>query len=198
MHNKPKFKAGDKVYFPSFDNRIHTLKECNAPKFPICIQYDESDHECTVDPTGKPCGLVSFTVDGRYQESYNHPSIFHVNNAERAKLEALYEVEFERVESVEVRLAKLFGKLVKPAKSHFAVFSDELANLLFFCKEGVEAGEVNFTEKLEFSLLTHIDNAESDDPSFVDIYSSAWRYAIPLDANGEPLPEALEILEDFK
>lgn len=197
MHNKPKFKAGDKVYFPSFDNRIHTLKECNAPKFPICIQYDESDHECTVDPTGKPCGLVSFTVDGRYQESYNHPSIFHVNNAEREKLEALYGVEFERVESVEVRLAKLFGKLAKPVKPHFALFSDELANILFFCKEGVEAGEVNFTEKLHFGLLTHIDHAELD-PSFVDIYSSAWYYAIPLDTNGEPLPEALEILKDYK
>lgn len=137
-------------------------------------------------------------MDGRYQESYNHPSIFHVNNAERTKLEELYGVEFERVESVEVRLAKLFRKLVKPAKPHFAAFSDELANLHFFCKEGVEAGEVQYTDKLQFGLLTHIELEEFDGPSFVDIYSSAWYYAIPLDANGEPLPEAREILKDFK
>lgn len=77
-----KFKAGDKVYYPSRTTQICTLEYSDDDaRHPLVIR-DESFSE-------------SFTRDG-YEYSKNLlPSVFHVTEENCKKLSELYDIEFE-------------------------------------------------------------------------------------------------------
>ena len=73
-----KFKIGDKVYFPKESNKVFTIE----------------DTECTVSYPLR-FGAITFTRDGRRHTRDITPSLFHATPENKAKLEALYGVEFE-------------------------------------------------------------------------------------------------------
>ena len=74
-----KFKIGDKVYFPKESNKVFTIE----------------DTECTVSYPLR-FGAITFTRDGRRHTRDITPSLFHATPENKAKLEALYGVEFEK------------------------------------------------------------------------------------------------------
>lgn len=78
------FKAGDKVYFPSQDNKIYTLDCRESVDYPLFID------ELT----------ISVTIDGKYSTGDQNSSIFHATDENYQLLSKLYNTEFEKPKKV--------------------------------------------------------------------------------------------------
>lgn len=177
------FKPGDEVYYPALDNKVHILKACNSPKFPVCIEFSPEDHECTADPDGRPCGLVSFTVDGRYDSSHNFPSIFHATAENRSKIANFYGNSRDDGDEDEIHLLykEKALELPTPFMAFVTDYGSEAEEFASFgdCHIHYEGSFVQVRDKRET-----IGGAEF----FVDQVGNDWLYAIPVDAAGKPLP----------
>jgi len=94
--NKETFKAGDAVYCPTFNARIHVLHGKNGDLYKLIIKdgtsYDERGNEYTSDPL---------------------PRLFHATPENKALLEALYKCEFE---SPKLKGSDLTRKLLSEGK----------------------------------------------------------------------------------
>lgn len=78
---KQEFKAGDKVYCPSEQVQIYTLKAGDCRTYPLVIEGDYS--------------IKSFTLYGQRYSGDPMPSILHATPENHEMLCKLYGVEFE-------------------------------------------------------------------------------------------------------
>lgn len=80
------FKEGDKVYLPALGTAVYQVKENGVfdPMFyPLKV----------VDAVG---AMIVFTKKGRIRNNDGLPDVFHATEKNHAKIEAFYEVEFEK------------------------------------------------------------------------------------------------------
>ena len=75
------FKENDKVYCPIIGSDIYTLGSADLPTHTVTI----------VNSVGIP---LCFTEEGKLDHGEFVPSLFHVNEANRVKLESLYGTSF--------------------------------------------------------------------------------------------------------
>ena len=75
------FKENDKVYCPIIGSDIYTLGSADLLTHPVTI----------VNSVGIP---LCFTEEGKLDHGEFVPSLFHVNEANRVKLESLYGISF--------------------------------------------------------------------------------------------------------
>ena len=75
------FKENDKVYCPIIGSDIYTLGSADLPTHTVTI----------VNSVGIP---LCFTEEGKLDHGEFVPSLFHVNEANRVKLESLYGISF--------------------------------------------------------------------------------------------------------
>ena len=75
------FKENDKVYCPIIGSDIYTLGSADLLTHPVSI----------VNSAGIP---LCFTEEGKLDPGEFVPSLFHVNEANRVKLESLYGISF--------------------------------------------------------------------------------------------------------
>ena len=175
------FKPGDEVYYPSLDDKVHVLKTCNCPKFPVCIEFSPEDHECTADPDGRPCGLVSFTVDGRYDSSHNFPSIFHATTENRSKIANFYGSSQDEDEEIHLLYKEKALELPTPFMAFVTDYASE-------AEEFARSGFYYMVFEGEFAQIRDKRETLGGSKFFVDHSNNDWLYAIPVDAAGKPLP----------
>ena len=76
------FKENDKVYCPTIRSDIYTLSGSDLLTYPVAI----------VDSAG--IAICYFTGEGKLTSDELVPSLFHVNEANHAKLESFYGTSF--------------------------------------------------------------------------------------------------------
>ena len=86
------FKVGDFVYYPNENTQVFRLEVCSDSEifkdFPFAIEfYDDNDNEFSYH---------TFTIKGLANINDELPLLFHATPENKAKLEALYGVEFEK------------------------------------------------------------------------------------------------------
>lgn len=175
------FKPGDEVYYPALDNKVHILKACNSPKFPVCIEFSPEDHECTADPDGRPCGLVSFTVDGRYDSSHNFPSIFHATVENRSKIANFYGNPHEDEDEIHLLYKEKALELPTPFMAFVTDYGSE-------AEEFASCGCYHILYEGSFVQVRDKRETIGGTVFFVDQVDNDWLYAIPVDSTGKPLP----------
>ena len=79
---KHTFKAGDKVYFPNWSNRIFVLKNHQSSIFPLMATDNEIAR--------------TLTPEGKEQHDDYLPVIFHAIKENHKKLSELYNIQFEQ------------------------------------------------------------------------------------------------------
>lgn len=78
------FKAGDKVYYPIKSTKVLTIRENDdSAEYPILVNFGSRY-------------TYTFTIDGKSYDEHVLPSIFHATPENKAKLEDLHGVEFEK------------------------------------------------------------------------------------------------------
>lgn len=82
---KQTFKAGDKVYFPNWSNKIFVLKTHEASAFPLMV----TDNKI----------IRTLTLKGKEQHDDYLPVIFHATKENHKKLTELYDIQFEEPKS---------------------------------------------------------------------------------------------------
>lgn len=83
-----KFSVGDKVYSPQHGTGIYTLQQGYSVDYPLAINNVEALQ-------------YTYTEQGMMLKSETLPVIFHVNEGNRLKLNNLYGVEFDKVDTPE-------------------------------------------------------------------------------------------------
>lgn len=75
----PTFKPGDKVYYPTYSDRVYTVEKAttSASGYPIAV------------------GNTYFTADGKFNGGNKVPLIFHATEENRTKLEELHGIKLE-------------------------------------------------------------------------------------------------------
>ena len=83
-----KFKEGDLVYYPGARTdkctKVFQLEGCGYGRYPLGIRYDDG------------FSIQTFTAEGYYHITNKLPRLFHATPENKAKLEALYGMEFEK------------------------------------------------------------------------------------------------------
>lgn len=90
--NNQIFKAGDKVYYPTYSNNIYELQSTNQKEYPVKIVgvFDRT-----------------FTRAGKESIYDNIPTIFHATKENCKKLSELYGIQFEQPKSfLDIHLEK--------------------------------------------------------------------------------------------
>lgn len=152
-----KFKIGDKVYHPAKTTEVLTIRRNSYSSYPIRTN-DES-----------------FTLDGRRLKSDVLPSIFHATPEMWAKLEALFEAEFEKPH-------------VKPTSREI------IAAMLDIEKLPVPCWVSNVSEQpSSVNNWIFIDEVVDDNYPFIDKNERHWKYATPFDRTTlQPITELPE------
>lgn len=155
------FKVGDKVYFPRYSTRIQTVRAdgfTSSPHYKIAVC---ADGYCeTFLPNGKMLSFVEL------------PQIFHATEENKAKLEALYGVEFEKPP-------------VKPTSKE--IVQEMLARGDKYVCCWVDDFDENPTADNSWDYIT---DYMDDYYPFTISNGSGWKYATPFDPRtGEPITE---------
>ena len=80
------FKVGDLVYYPAQGTQVFQLEGNSGLYYPLAITFYDDDGDENFD---------TFTLEGFYSRAHKAPLIFHATPENKAKLDALYGVEFE-------------------------------------------------------------------------------------------------------
>ena len=80
------FKAGDEVYYPLQGTQVFQLECYSGLNYPLDATFygDDGDED-----------FATFTLEGFLSKTHKVPLLFHATPENKAKLEALYGVEFE-------------------------------------------------------------------------------------------------------
>ena len=133
------FKENDKVYCPIIGSDIYTLGSAYLLTHPVSI----------VNGAGIP---LCFTEEGKLDHGEFVPSLFHVNEANRVKLESLYGISF-------TNLSKDIVKCLLEKQPYVACW-------------------VSQTHKQPDSSC-HKDVIYRVDDYYFDGYDTQWTYATP-------------------
>lgn len=121
---KQTFKAGDKVYFPNWSNKIYTLKSHDSTNFPIKIKDDKV--------------VRTLTSQGKEYNSRYCPVIFHATKENCTKLSELYGIQFEKPKSfLDIHLekgSKVLCLIIKDTKVELPKYIWEIENSKCFIK----------------------------------------------------------------
>ena len=135
------FKENDKVYCPIIGSDIYTLGSADLLTHPVTI----------VNSAGI---LLCFTEEGKLDHGEFVPSLFHVNEANHAKLESLYGISF-------TNLSKDIVKCLLEKQPYVVCW-------------------VSQTNKQPDSSC-HKDVIYRVDDYYFDGYDTEWTYATPFD-----------------
>lgn len=158
------FKVGDKVYLPALGAAVYQVKENGVfdPMFyPLKV----------VDAVG---AMIVFTKKGRIRNNDGLPDVFHATEKNHAKMEAFYEVEFEKPP-------------VKPTSKDIIQAMLERGDKCVPC--WLSDYKENPTTDDQWDYAYYVEDGEK----IIDVDGHAWRYATPFDhTTGQPITELPE------
>ena len=163
------FKAGDPVYFPAKGTQVFQLEGYSGLYYPLAITFYDDDGDK---------GLVTFTLEGFLSKTHKAPLLFHATPEMKAKLEALYGVEFEtppsKPTSREIIKAKL-NKSTEPVPCW-------VSNVPDFTQP-------NRTDVWAF--IKEVDDGQFSKFPYLDATGNYWMHATPFD------PRAVEAITEL-
>lgn len=157
-----KFKVGDKVYFPFRDTKVHTLQRyipVGASFHKLQIVYENGVTE-------------NFIPDGRRYDAYPATALVHATPENHAMLEALYGIEFEVPPPKSTPKQIIKAMLARGDKYVLCLVADNLQQIAE--GNGVPTAVTAVEEGSVFCFHTE---------------SYCWKYAIPIDQQGNEIQE---------
>ena len=149
-----KFKVGEPVYYPARGTQVFQLENYTGLYYPLIITFYDDDGDEDFD---------SFTLEGFLSKTHKAPQIFHATPENKAKLEALYGVEFE-------------APPVKPTSKEIVKAYLNRGDKSVCCW----ASNINEQPK-SINKWVFIEQVIDGDYPFVDKDGCHWKHATPLD-----------------
>lgn len=175
MSNSQKFKAGDRVYYPSRSNKIHELYHNDDSNYPLAI------HGSRI--------ATALTLDGTEYTDHAKACVFHATVENHELLTKLYGVEFEEPPKPKTAADVIKAMLADGHKYVICYVGD-------YYDDGFEITENEIIQDEELALISEVTEDEKPFRS-KNFY---WERAIPLDPkSGKKIVDylnGLPILED--
>ena len=157
------FKVGDPVYYPAQGTQVFHLEGNSGLYYPLAITFYDDDGDENFD---------TFTLEGFYSRAHKAPLIFHATPENKAKLDALYGVEFEEPPS-------------KPTSKEIVKAYLDRGDKSVCCW----ASTINEQPK-SINKWVFIEQVIDGDYPFVDKGGRYWKHATPFDHTTlEPITE---------